>query len=130
MLSEFNGPFVLGNRSAYVGSMAGAATNAAKYAWMAREPRMQAAFLYQGLSGAFEALNPYSFPLGCSAEVQELNCSCLSLAEAPPVEPHTVWRPPKACCGPRDLPRGVFRGRFGRPRLWGNGNGSYGPTGQ
>ena len=109
VLSEFNGPFVLGNRSAYVGSMAGASTNAAKYAWMARQPRAHAAFLYQGLSGAFEALNPYSFPLGCSAHVEELNCSCpeVSLAEAPPINSTAPWRPPKSCCTPQDLLRGM-----------------------
>ena len=43
---------MLGNRNAYVGSLAGAADNAAKMAFWAKEPRMHAAFLYQGVSGA------------------------------------------------------------------------------
>ncbi len=68
-ITEYNAPFALGNESAFVGSIAGAATNAAKMAFWVTKPRMHAAFLYQGVSGAFEALNPYSWPLGCRAQV-------------------------------------------------------------
>lgn len=70
-ITEYNSPFVLGNQSAYVGSLAGAADNAAKMAFWVKEPRLHAAFLYQAVSGAFEALNPYSFPLGCSAKARK-----------------------------------------------------------
>lgn len=74
-ITEYNAPFALGNKSAFVGSIAGAATNAAKIAFWVTKPRMHAAFLYQGVSGAFEALNPYSWPLGCHAEVQRVQKS-------------------------------------------------------
>lgn len=122
-ITEYNSPFVLGNQSAYVGSLAGAADNAAKMAFWVKEPRLHAAFLYQAVSGAFEALNPYSFPLGCSAKVLEpaSNCSSCSMSliqqETPPEPmPGYSGSGPHCGCGPQDI-------------LWDN-NGTYGPTGE
>lgn len=80
-VTEWNAPCYLANISAHVGSLAGAASNAAKIAFWVKQPRIHAAFIYDGLSGAFEPRNPYSFPLDCSAKVKEpaSNCSaCLA----------------------------------------------------
>ncbi|CAJ1447466.1 unnamed protein product [Effrenium voratum] len=97
-------------------------------AFWVTQPRMHAAFLYQGVSGAFEAMNPYSFPLGCSATVKEpaSNCSaCGAGLQAAPffvaparpdLAPPAPARSPHCGCGPQDL-------------QWMNSEGAYGATG-
>merc|ERR1712048_96758 len=66
-LTEYNAHFVLGNTSAYVGSLAGAAANLGKLATMMSWPDMEAAFVLGGRVGAYTPMNPYTFPLDCAA---------------------------------------------------------------
>ena len=64
-LTEWNARFHLGTIDANVQSAIGAAQNAAKIAMMDEWKTTIAAFQYTGRNGAFEAHNPWSFPLGC-----------------------------------------------------------------
>lgn len=78
VLTEWNSRFVLGNNSAYTGSLAGAALNVAKLSKMMSWDDMHAAFLHEGRVGAYAKRNPLTFPLFCSVNMtvsQSGNCT-------------------------------------------------------
>lgn len=74
-ITEYNAPFELGNETKFVGSVMGAAENAAKLVQMVNWD-VQASFIYTGRDGAFEPGNPYSFPLGCPYNWTSDNPAC------------------------------------------------------